>query len=98
MHVHVQKLVSIVKMVTVLEGVSTKEHCAFLLTKELNAENIRKEMFPIYSRMCSSSEVVRKWVEKFSQAYFKVADASQPGSEAAETTVTKKKVLHCGFW
>jgi hypothetical protein len=60
-HVLVQRLVSIVKMVTVLEECSTEEQHSvirFLWAKGLNAEDIHKEMFPVYIGKCLSSEAV----------------------------------------
>jgi hypothetical protein len=51
MHAHVQGLVSIVKMATVLEECTIEEHYSvvhFLWAKGLNAKDIHKEMFPVY--------------------------------------------------
>jgi hypothetical protein len=48
MHVHVQKLVSVVKMATVLEEYTIDEQHSvvrFLWAKELNAKYNNKEMF-----------------------------------------------------
>jgi hypothetical protein len=48
MHVHVQRLGSVVKMVTVLEECTNKEQCSvvrFLWAKGLKAKDIRKEMW-----------------------------------------------------
>jgi hypothetical protein len=56
-HAHVQRLTSVVKMATVLEGYPTEEQrslARFLSAKELNARDIHKEMFPIYGRRCLS--------------------------------------------
>jgi hypothetical protein len=50
-HAHVQRLVSVVKMATVLEDVLPKNIvllCVFFLwEKRLNAKDIHKEMFPV---------------------------------------------------
>jgi hypothetical protein len=49
-HAQVQRLVSVVKMGTVLEEDSTKEQLSFmcfLRAKGLNAKDIHKEMFPV---------------------------------------------------
>jgi hypothetical protein len=54
-HAHVQRLVSVVKMATVLEGVLTKSSillCVLLWAKELNAKDFHKEMFPVYGGKC----------------------------------------------
>jgi hypothetical protein len=75
-HAHIQKLVSVVKMATVLEGVVPKRSvplCA-LWVKGLNAKDIHKEMFPVYGGKCLSRKAVHSWVEKFSQGLSKVAD------------------------
>jgi hypothetical protein len=47
-HAHVQRLVSVVKMGTVLEEYTTEKQSSavcFLWAKELNAKDIHKEMF-----------------------------------------------------
>jgi hypothetical protein len=49
-HVHVQRLVSVVKMATVLEECTTVEQrsvVSFLWAKGLNAKDIHKEIFPV---------------------------------------------------
>jgi hypothetical protein len=55
-HVLIQKLVSVVKMATVLEDCTTEEQrspvCFNLWAKGLNAKDIHKEMFPVYGRKC----------------------------------------------
>jgi hypothetical protein len=76
MHVHIQWLVSVVEMVTVLEEYTTEEqsmvHCLWAIG--LNSSDIRKEMFPPYGGKCCSHEVVHNWVEKSSPGHSKVAD------------------------
>jgi hypothetical protein len=47
---------------------------AFLWAKGLNAEDIYKEMFPVYGGKCLSRKEVHNWVEKFSQGRSKVAE------------------------
>jgi hypothetical protein len=48
-HAHVQRLVSVVKMATVLVYYRRAAFfCAFLWAKGFNAKNIRKEMFSVY--------------------------------------------------
>jgi hypothetical protein len=64
MHAHVQKLVSVVKMVTVLEVCTTEEQHSvvhLLWAKGLNANNIHKEMFPVYGGKCLSRKAVAPW-------------------------------------
>jgi hypothetical protein len=76
-HGHVQKLVSVVKMATVLKGVLPKSNvmfCISLWTKELNAKEIHEEMFHVYDGKCLLHKMVHNWVEKFSQRSTKVAD------------------------
>jgi hypothetical protein len=54
-------------MATVLEEYNTEEQRSvvpFLWTRGLNAEDIHKEMFPIYGGKCSSLKAVHSWVEK----------------------------------
>jgi hypothetical protein len=49
-HVRVQRLVSVVKMATMLEGCTTEEHLSgvhFMWAKGVNAKDIHKEMFPV---------------------------------------------------
>jgi hypothetical protein len=60
-HVHVQRLVSVIKMATVLEEYTTKEHRSVLLCdfvgKGLNTKDIYKKVFPVYGRKCLSRKV-----------------------------------------
>jgi hypothetical protein len=70
MHLHVHRLVLIVKMATVLEDCTTKDKRSvvhFLWAKGLNAKDIHKEMFPVYGGKCLLHKVVHNWVEKLSQ-------------------------------
>jgi hypothetical protein len=70
------RLVSAVKIATVLENHTTKEQHSvvrFLWAKGLNAKNIHKEMFPVYGGKCSSHKAVHNWVDKFSQERQKFA-------------------------
>jgi hypothetical protein len=75
--VHVQSLVSVVKMATVLEVVLPKISvllCVFLREKGHNAKNIYKDMFPVYSRKCFSHKAFHIWIQKYSQERLKVSD------------------------
>jgi hypothetical protein len=59
-HAHVHRLVSVVKMATVLE-----EQCSvlrFLRVKGHCAKDTRKEMFPIYGGKCSLHKAVHNRV------------------------------------
>jgi hypothetical protein len=52
-------------MAMVLEECVTKEQCSvvhFLWAKELDAEDIHKEMFPVCGEKCLSHKVVHKCV------------------------------------
>jgi hypothetical protein len=58
-------------MVTMLEGCATKEHRSvmglfflFCGQEVLTANNIHKEMFPIYGGKCLSHKAVHNWAEK----------------------------------
>jgi hypothetical protein len=73
---HGQRLVSVVKMATVL-GCTTEEQSSFgrfLWARGLNAKDIHNEMFPVYSGKCLSHKAVHNWFEKFSQGHSKVTD------------------------
>jgi hypothetical protein len=96
-HAHVQKLVSVVKMVTVLECATKEWRSAvcFLWAKGLDAKDIHKEMYTVYGRKCLALKAVHSYVEKFSQGRLKVADDARSGAEVAEVTV--KRLLCCGF-
>jgi hypothetical protein len=68
-HARVQRLVSVVKMATVLEEFTTEEQrfvLRFLWAKGLNVKNIHKEIFPVYGEKCSSRRAVYKWVANVS--------------------------------
>jgi hypothetical protein len=75
--VHVQRLVFVVKTVTILEVCTTEEQYSlvrFLWAKGLNAKDIHKDMFPVYGGKCLSCKAVHNGVKKFSQRRLKVAD------------------------
>jgi hypothetical protein len=62
MHVHVQRLVSVVEMATALEWCTTEEQRSvvhLLWAKGLDAKDIHKEMFSFYSGKCKA---VNNWV------------------------------------
>jgi hypothetical protein len=83
-HAHVQRLVSVVKMATVLEECTNEEQSSvvrFLWAKGLNAKDIHKNMFPVYSGKCLSRKPVDNWVEKRGKRF---AD-----DEVVETVVRK---------
>jgi hypothetical protein len=69
-HAHVQRLISVVKMATVLEEFTTEERrsvVSFLWAKGHNAKDIHKETFHVYGGKCLSRKTVHNWVEVFSQ-------------------------------
>jgi hypothetical protein len=91
----VQRLVSVVKIVTVLEECVKEEQCSvvgFLWAKRLYAQD---QMFPAYGGKCLSCKVVYNWVEKFPQRRSKVVDDARPGAEVAETTF--RRLYAVGF-
>jgi hypothetical protein len=95
---HVQRLVSAVKMASMLEECTAEGQRSvvyFLWAKGLDAKDIHKEMFPVYGGKCLSRKAVHSCVEKFSQGGSKFADDARPGAEVAETIV--KRLLCCGF-
>jgi hypothetical protein len=66
----VLRLVSVVRMVTVLDECNTEEQCSVvhsLWEEGLNTKNIHEEMFPVYGSKCLSHNTVHNGVEKFSQ-------------------------------
>jgi hypothetical protein len=69
--VHVQRLVSVVKMVTVIEYILKS---SVLLCILCGQKDTHKEIFPVYSGKCLPCKMVHNWVEKFSQGCSKVAD------------------------
>jgi hypothetical protein len=76
-HAYVQRLVSVVKMASMLQVYTTEEKRSvvrFLWAKQLNAKDIHKEMFPVYGGNRLSYKAVHNWAEKFSQGHSKVAD------------------------
>jgi hypothetical protein len=58
----------------------------FLWAKELNAEDIHEEIFPVYSGKCLSRKAVHNWVEKFSEGRSKVADGARLGRPVETAT------------
>jgi transposase len=99
MHAHVQRLVSAVKMATVLEEYTTEDQRSvvrFLWAKLFKAKDIHKEIFPVYGGKCLSRKAVQNWVEKFSRRRWKVADDARPGrpvETATEATVQRVEEL-----
>jgi hypothetical protein len=69
-------------MVAVLEEYTTEEQrsvVCFLWAEGLNAKNIHKDVFPVYSEKCLSRKVVHNCVEKFFQGRSKAAFDAQSG-------------------
>jgi hypothetical protein len=86
---HDQRLVSVVKMATVLEGRTIEKQRSvliFLWTKGLSAKDIHNEMLPAYGGKCLSRKAIRKWVEKrgkrFADDEEVVKDLSAAGFDA----------------
>jgi hypothetical protein len=68
-HAHVQRLVLVVKMATVLKKYTTEQQCSvvrFLWAKGLIAKDIHKVMFPVYGGKCLSHKAVHNWVANIS--------------------------------
>jgi hypothetical protein len=67
----VQRLVSVVKMATVLEEYTTYYRraafcCPLLCAKGLNAKDIHRKMFPVYGGKCLSRKAVHNCVANVS--------------------------------
>jgi hypothetical protein len=65
---HVQRLVSVVKMATVLEDVLLKSSvllCVFC-GKKTQIKDFHKEMFPVYGGKCLSRKAAHNWVANVS--------------------------------
>jgi hypothetical protein len=62
-----------------------------LWVKGLNAEDIHKEMFPVYGGKCLSGKAVHNWVEKFSQGRSKFADDARSYRPVLIATVAPVK-------
>jgi hypothetical protein len=64
-HAHVKKLVSIVKMATVVEEYTTENLRSFVrsffVDKRTQRKDIHKEMFPVYGGKCLSGKSVPPW-------------------------------------
>jgi ABC-type Na+ transport system ATPase subunit NatA len=77
-HAHVHRLLSVVKMATVLEECITEEQRSGVLffceQNGLSTKDVHKEMFSVYGGKCLSRKADRKLVEKFSQVRSKVAE------------------------
>jgi hypothetical protein len=68
-HAHVQRLVSVVRMATVLKECLTEDLRSFILflwVNGLNARDINKGMFPLYGGKCFSRKAVHSWVANVS--------------------------------
>jgi hypothetical protein len=66
-HGHIQRLISVVKIATVIEECTTEEHrfCLPLFwTKGIHEKYMHGKMFPVCCGKCLSRKAVHKWVEK----------------------------------
>jgi hypothetical protein len=64
-HTHVQRLILVVKIVTVSEECTTEGELSvvrFLWTRGLNVKDAHNEMFPVYGRKYLSRKAVHNWV------------------------------------
>jgi hypothetical protein len=89
-HARVQRLVSVVKMETVLEEYPTEEQSSvvrLLWVKRHSAKDVHKEIFRVYCGKCLSLKAVHDWVEKFSQGRSNITDGE----------TKDKRLLCCGF-
>jgi hypothetical protein len=93
-HAHVQRLLSVVKMATVLEGILPKGrvHLCFFYGKKFSMQRkfVKKCFVFTVGSVCRVNRV-----EKFSQERSKAADDARPGEEVTETTI--KRLLCCVF-
>jgi hypothetical protein len=66
-YANVQRLVSAVKMATVLGAFTTEEQSSlvrfFFRAKGLDPKDIHKEMFPVYGGMCWPRKAVQNCIE-----------------------------------
>jgi hypothetical protein len=72
MHVHVQGLVLVVNIATMLEEYTTKEQRSFVLffvAKRFSAKDVYKEMLPVYGGKCLSCKAVHNWVKKHCKCF-----------------------------
>jgi hypothetical protein len=94
-HAHVQRLVSVAKMATVLEEYATEEqHCIVrFYGKMTQCKGYSLKMFPVYSEKCLSRKAVHNWVEKFSEGRSKIAGDARPGRPVEIGTETKNFML-----
>jgi hypothetical protein len=70
-------------MATMVDECNSQEQRSvvhFLWEKGLNAKDIHKEMFPVYSGKCLLYKAAHNSVERFSQEHSKVKDGAQPGN------------------
>jgi len=64
----------------------------FLCAKKIEAEDIHKEMLPMYGEHCLSRQAVHNWVQKFSEGRASVEDehrAGQPVEIATPETLQR---------
>jgi hypothetical protein len=74
-HAHVQRLVSVVKMATVLECTVEGQRSVV----RFMGKRTMQRMFPVSGGKFLLRKAVQNWVEKFSQGHSKVADYARPG-------------------
>jgi hypothetical protein len=92
----VERMVSIVKMATVLKECTDKEQCSavrFLWLKRLTAKFIHKGLFPVYSEKHLSCKVFHNWVEHILLMTKRLKRRCRSGCDNSK----KKRLLCCGF-
>jgi hypothetical protein len=91
-HAHVQRLVSVLKMATVLEECVTEEHCSvvpLLWAKGHDVKDINEKIIPVFGGKDLSRKVVHNCVEELYQGNSKVADDARISAKVAETIVKR---------
>jgi hypothetical protein len=96
-HAHVQRLVSVVEMATVLEGVLPKSSvllCVFCWQKDsMQRIFINKCFLFTVGSVCHVKGFVHNWIEKFTRGRSKIADNARPGRPVENATkVTVQRV------
>jgi hypothetical protein len=93
--VHVQRLVSVVKMVPMLEVCATKEQHSVLWAKGLIAKIYIKKCFLFMVGSVCHIKQFTTGSRNSLEGVSKVTNDVRPGAEVAETTV--KRLLWCRF-
>jgi hypothetical protein len=84
-------------MATVLEAILPKSYVLLcvLWARGLNAQDINKEIFPVYSRKCLSCKAVHNWVKKRGKRF---VDEEEVETEVQKWLRQQPKYFYaCGF-